>query len=66
MKFEVLEPFKTLRVRYSEKILLLENPKDMLNHWQGRFKKILESVANGQTHRSLHGTSPVCSGVRLC
>ena len=26
MKFEVLEPFKTLRVRYSGKILLLENP----------------------------------------
>ena len=31
MKFEVLEPFKSLRVKYKGKILLLDNPKDMLN-----------------------------------
>ena len=31
MKFEVIEPFKSLRVQYKGKILLLENPKDMLN-----------------------------------
>ena len=31
MRFEVIEPFKSLRVNYKGKILLLENPKDMLN-----------------------------------
>ena len=31
MKFEVIEPFKSLRVNYTGKILLLDNPKDMLN-----------------------------------
>ena len=31
MKFDVIEPFKSLRVQYNGKILLLDNPKDMLN-----------------------------------
>ena len=30
MKFEVIEPFKSLRVQYGEDIVI-ENPKDMLN-----------------------------------
>ena len=35
MKFEVLEPFKTLRVRYSGKILLLEKSERYVESWQG-------------------------------
>ena len=31
MKFEVIDPFKSLKVQYRGKILLLDNPKDMLN-----------------------------------
>ena len=31
MKFEVIKPFKSLKVQYKGKILLLDNPKDMLN-----------------------------------
>ena len=59
MKFEVIEPFKSLRVSYEGKILLLDNPKDMLNPGKA-FKE--NPRAECKADIKISGISPMFGG----
>ena len=56
MKFEVIDPFKELKVHYKGKLLLLDNPKDMLNPSKA-FKE--NSRVECEANINISGISPM-------
>jgi hypothetical protein len=59
MKFEVIDPFKELKVHYKGKLLLLDNPKDMLNPSKA-FKE--NSRVECEANINISGISPMFGG----